>query len=283
MPRPREIPTRAGAFAFPRVTPDPRAPDDADVAVVVVTPAAPLTFEVKGGSYATDFTMLAMLRDQDGQPTHKTSQAYRLTGPAAARDAAMRSEVRLARTLAIAPGTYSVWGAVHDAKSGRAGVAEQRLSVDGGGATGLGISSLVLLRRLERAYAPAAGDPLVVDGRLITPNLGEPMFRTPDARLGFYFVITGADLGEQLQAKLQFYVDGIPEPKPLLFEAPIPLGAADARGVARSLGSLPLKDLPLASLEARLIIERFGQQDMRRAYFRLEAPRPEVLGPPPVP
>jgi hypothetical protein len=109
------------------------------------------------------------------------------------------------------------------------------------------------------------------------------MFRTPDARLGFYFVITGADLGEQLQAKLQFYVDGIPEPKPLLFEAPIPLGAADARGVARSLGSLPLKDLPLASLEARLIIERFGQQDMRRAYFRLEAPRPEVPGPPPVP
>jgi len=279
VPMPRDIPVRAGAFAFPRVTADPRAPADADVAVVVMTPAAPLTFEVKGGNYATDFTMLAMLRNQDGEPTHKTSQPFRLTGPAAARDAAMRGEVRLARTLATPPGTYVVWGAAHDAKNGRAGVAEGRLTVEGRGPTGLGISSLVLLSRLERATAPQPDDPLVVDGRLITPNLGEPMFLTPDARLGFYFVVTGADPGEQLQARLQFYVDGIPEPKPLLFEAPIPLGPADARGVVRPLGSLPLKDLPTASLEARLIVQRFGQQDVRRAFFRLEAPRPTAARP----
>jgi VWFA-related protein len=280
-PMPREIPARAGAFAFPRIAPDPRAPTDQNVAVVVMTPAAPLTFEVKGSSYTTDFTMLALLRDQDGEPIHKTSQPFRLTGPATARDTAMKSEVRLARTLATPPGSYAVWGSVHDTASRRTGVAERRLTVEGRGPTGLGVSSLVLLSRLERVSAPQPDDPLVVDGRLITPNLGEPMFQTPEARLGFYFVIVGADPGERLQARLQFYCDGIPEPKPLLFEAAVPLEPADARGVVRPLGALPLKDLPLGSLEARLIVDRLGQQDVRSAYFRLEAPRPAVRPPAP--
>ena len=280
-PMPREIPARAGAFAFPRITPDPRVPDVQDVAVVVMTPAAPLTFETKGPSYATDFTMLAMLRDQDGEPFHKTSQPFRLTGPANTRDTAMKTEVRFSRTLATPPGSYTVWGSVHDAKSGRAGVAERRLTVETRGPTGLGVSSLVLLSRLEKATAPDPGDPLIVDGRLITPNLGEPMFQTPDARLGFYFLVVGADPGERLQARLRFYRDGIPEPKPLLLEAPIPLGPADARGVVRPLGALPLKDLPVGSLEARLIVERSGQQDVRSAFFRLEAPRPAAAPPQP--
>jgi hypothetical protein len=275
-PMPHEIPARAGAFAFPRVVPKPGAPADEDVAVVVTAPAAPLTFEVKGGSYATDFTMLALLRDQDGEPIHKTSQPFRLTGPATARDTAMKSEVRFARTLATPPGSYALWGSVHDTASRRAGVAERRLTVEGRGPTGLGVSSLVLLSRLERVSAPQPDDPLVVDGRLITPNLGEPMFQTPEARLGFYFVIVGADPGERLQARLQFYRDGIPEPKPLLFEAAVPLEPADARGVVRPLGALPLMDLPLGSLEARLIVDRLGQQDVRSAYFRVEAPRPAV-------
>jgi hypothetical protein len=73
-PMPHEIPARVGAFAFPRVAAKPGAPADEDVAVVVMAPAAPLTFEVRGGSYATDFTMLALLRDQDGEPIHKTSR-----------------------------------------------------------------------------------------------------------------------------------------------------------------------------------------------------------------
>jgi VWFA-related protein len=274
-PAPREIPARAGAFAFPRVAaPEPGKAIGDDVAVVVMAPAAPLTFEVKGASYGTDFTMLALLRDQDGEPFHKTSQPFRLQGPAASRDTAMKSEVRFSRTLATPPGSYTVWGSVHDAKSGRAGVAERRLTVADRGPTGLGVSSLVLLGRLERATAPAPDDPLVVDGRLITPNLGEPMFKTPEARLGFYFLVVGADPGERLQARLQFYQDGIPEPKPVLLDAPLPLEPADARGVVRPLGALPLKDLPVGSLEARLILERSGRQDIRSAFFRLEAPRP---------
>jgi VWFA-related protein len=280
-PMAREIPARAGAFVFPRVVANPGAPDDQDVAVVVMTPAAPLTFEVKDSSYLTDFTMLALLRDEDGEPFHKTSQPYRLTGAAADRDRAMRSEVRLGRTLATPPGRYTVWGSVHDTRSGRAGVAEGRLTVEGRGPSGLGVSSLVLLSRLERVSAAQRDDPLVVDGRLITPNLGEPMFQTPEARLGFYFLVVGADPGERIQARLQFYRDGIPEPKPLLFEAAVPLEPADARGVVRPLGTLPLKELPLGSLEARLIVERLGQQDVRSAYFRLELPRPAVRPPAP--
>jgi VWFA-related protein len=276
-PMPREIRTRAGAFAFPRAAPPrPGEPILEDVAVVVAAPAAPLTFEVKGSRYATDFTMLAMMRDQDGQPTHKTSQPYRLTGPAADRDKARNAEVRFARTLPTPPGAYTLWGAVHDTASRQAGVAPWRFQVEGRGPTGLGVSSLVLLSRLERVATPqAAGDPLVVGDRLITPNLGEAMYQKPDARLGFYFVVAGADPGERIQARLQFYRNGIPEPKPLLFEAAVPLEPADARGVVTSLGALPLKELPLGSLEARLVIDRFGQQTVRSAYFPLEDARAE--------
>jgi len=127
---------------------------------VVVTPAAPLTFAVKGGSYATDFTMLAMLRDQNGGPTHKT------------------------------------------------------------GPTGLGVSSLVLLSRLGRATSSQPDDPLVVDGRLITPNLGEPMYRRPEAKLGFYFTVVGADPGERLAARLRFFTNGTPSRAPCWSKRP---------------------------------------------------------------
>jgi VWFA-related protein len=276
-PAPREIPTRAAAFAFPRLeAPKPGEPVVEDVAVVVAAPAAPLTFEVKGSSYRTDFTMLALMRDEDGQPIHKTSQPYRLTGPTEERDKARAAEVRFARTLPTPPGAYTVWGAVHDTASRQAGVAPWRLQVEGRGPTGLGVSSLVLLSRLERVTtSQPTADPLIVGDRLITPNLGEPMFQKPDARLGFYFVIVGADPGERLQARLRFYRNGIPEPKPLLLDAALPLEPADARGVVRPIGALPLAGLPLGALEARLIIERFDQQTVRSAYFRLEDPRSE--------
>jgi VWFA-related protein len=110
-PIPREIRTRVGAFAFPRVEPpEPGKPAVEDVAVVVTAPAAPLTFEVTGSSYRTDYTMLALLRDNDGQPIHKMSQPYRLIGPAGDRARAMGGEVRLARTLPMTPGAYRAWG-----------------------------------------------------------------------------------------------------------------------------------------------------------------------------
>jgi VWFA-related protein len=268
-PIPRQIATRAGAFAFPRLeAPKPGEAAVQDVAVVVAAPAAPLTFEVKGSSYRTDFTMLALVRDQDGQPIHKTSQPYRLTGPAADRGTAMGGALRFARTLPMPPGSYRVWGAVHDAASGRAGVAEWPLEVEGRGETGLGVSSLVIVGRLERIAGAAAGprDPLVLGDRLLTPNLGEFLHRAPGAKLGIYFTVVGADAGESLRARVQFFTNGIAHPRPVLLDVPIVLAPAGADGAVRFLGQIPMERVPLGSLEIVLRVERFEKAETRTAY-----------------
>ena len=219
--------------------------------------------------------MLALVRDADGEPIHKTSQPYRLTGPAVDRTRAMNGEVRFARTLPMTPGTYTAFGSVQDALSGRAGVNRWPLAVDPRGPSGLGVSSLVLLSRMERVPSDAtatAGDPLVIGDRIITPNLGEFIYRQPGAKLGFYVTIAGASPGERLQARLQILPDGVPEPKAILVDAPVTLEAADARGMTRLLGQLPIGALPSQSFELRLTVERTGQTDVRRAFFHLADP-----------
>jgi VWFA-related protein len=277
-PRPGAVPARVGAFAFPRATPRGAGePDTQDVVVVVAAPAAPLTFEVKGGSFRTDFTMLALVRDAGGQAIHKTSQPYRLTGPAAERHTSMGGEVRFTRTLPMTPGSYRAWGAVHDAPSGRAGVAEWPLEIEGRGATGLGVSSLVIVGRLERAATVTAvpRDPLVLGDMAVAPNLGEFVDRKPDATLGFYFTVVGADAGERLQARLQFVQNGIPHPRPVLLEVPVTLPPAGADGTVRFLGQLPLSKVPVGSLVVLLHIDRFDKTETRTAYVNVRSPLPE--------
>jgi hypothetical protein len=269
MPMPRQIRTRAGAFAFPRAAAAASgAAETLDVAVVVAAPAAPLTFDVKGGSYRTDFTMLSLVRDADGQAIHKTSQPYRLTGPAGDRARAMGGEVRFARTLPMTPGSYRAWGAVHDTASGQAGVAEWPLAVEGRGDTGLGVSSLVVVARLERlaGAAAAGGDPLVFGDRILTPNLGEFLYRTPEAKLGVYFTVVGADPAETLRARVQFFRNGIARPRPVLLDVPIVLAPAGADGTVRFLGQIPMERVPVGSLEIVLRVERFDKAETRTAY-----------------
>lgn len=187
----------------------------------------------------------------------------------------MNGEVRFARTLPMSPGSYTAWGAVQDAPTGHAGVASWRVQVEPRGDTGLGISSLVLLSRLERLAPGTAvtGDPLVVGDRMITPNLGEFIHRQPGGKLGFYVTIVGADPGERVSGRLAIVQDGVPEPRPVYLDTPVTLEPADGRGVTRVLGQLPLDGLPLQSLVLRLTVERFGKTDVRTAWFNLRDPR----------
>ncbi len=275
-PRPRDVATRVGAFAFPRAAAPPAGqPPLEDVVVVVAAPADRLTFEVKGGRYHTDFTALALMRDADGQAIHKTSQPYRLTGAAADRPTAQAGFVRFSRTLPVAPGPYRVWGSVHDRHTGHAGVAEWPVEVAGRGATGLGVSSLVIVGRLERlaGAALAAADPLVIGDVVLTPNLGEPLYRTASGKLGVYFTVVGAQAGEQLAARVQFFTNGIPHPRPVLLEVPVTLPPAGADGTVRFLGQIPMAKVPLGSLEILLNVDRSGSTDTRTAYA-LVADRP---------
>jgi hypothetical protein len=197
-PRPRDIATRVGAFAFPRARPPASGePFVDDVAIVVAAQADQLTSDVKGSGSRTDYTMLALVRDADGRVIHKTSQPYRLPGSATDRKT-IGGGVRFARTLPLPAGSYRAWGAVHDGGSGRAGVADWPLEVADRGPTGLGVSSLVIVGRSERIAGAAAAprDPLIVGDMVLTPNLGEFLYRTPDARLGLYFTVVGAEPGD---------------------------------------------------------------------------------------
>lgn len=290
-PPPRDIPVAVGAFSFPRETPPTGAdPATDDLAVVISTPAAPLTFETKGSDYRTDFTMLALVRDTSGQALHKTSAPYRLTGRAGDRDRVRGNEIRFVRSLPLTPGTYRVAGAVYDVPSGRTGVVTVPARGYGRGESGLGISSLVLLERIERRPAASAApdaaarrDPFTVGDRVITPYVPSPerpMRRTADARLGFYLTAVGAKPGERLQGQVRVTRMGVAAQSPIV-DAPVTLDPADDRGRVICLGQLPLQDFPDGELELRVILSRSeGARDVRSATFHLAAPAPQAAAPP---
>ena len=287
-PPPRDIPVAVGAFSFPRET-APTAADPAtdDVTVVISTPATPLTFETKGSDYRTDFTMLALVRDAEGRAVHKTSSPYRLTGRVSDRERARGNEVRFVRSLPLAPGAYRVAGAAYDVPSGRSGAVTVSARGYGRGETGLGVSSLVLLERIERrpaaADAAARRDPFTVGDRVLTPYVPSPerpMRRAPDARLGFYLTAVGATPGERLQGRVRVSRAGVAAQTPLV-DAPVTLDPADDRGRVICLGQLPLADFPDGELELRISVSRAGgARDLRAATFHLAGPAPQTAAPP---
>jgi VWFA-related protein len=86
-PLPTQLPVRGSLFSFP----DAKGPGRH--ALLVSAEARALTVETAGGSFRTDFTILARIKDGTGEVVRKASQPYRLNGPAAQADSVKQGDV----------------------------------------------------------------------------------------------------------------------------------------------------------------------------------------------
>jgi hypothetical protein len=246
-------------FAFPEA-------DTVRLALLVSTPGSGLTFSRDQGAqtYATDFTILARIRNTDGDVVRKASQPYRLRGRWSNLDALRNGDVLFYRHPTLAPGAYILEAAVHDAISKKAGVNTLKFEIPERTRSGLQVGSLVIVRRGERlgASEPDPENPLMLGDVVMYPNIGEPV-RKADKAITLFFVVSSKSKAVPT-ATLEVLFDGR-----VLASLPVALDAPDAHGTIRQLAQLPTDALPAGDYVLRLAVSTGGERQVREAQVRL--------------
>jgi VWFA-related protein len=260
-PIPNAFPIRAGALLFPERGRPGLVP------VVVEVKTAPLTFQPDkdGKSYTSDFTVLVRFLDANNQVVRKLSEHYEIRGELAQIDRAKLGEVVFYRESELAAGVYSMETVVHDAPSGRSSVRFGTVEVPSHPENTLRMSSLVLVRSGETVPDKdrRAGNPLMVNGVALAPNLGEAVSRA-SREVTFYFAVYPGRQGSGPDVMIELLQNGKP-----VSRLPMPVPPADASGRIQQLGRLPIDRLASGTYELRAVVKQGDQQAMRSTLLRV--------------
>ena len=260
-PLPNAFPIHASGFAFP----DPARPGLTPVIVKVKTDALRFTVDQRRGTYSAQVAIVVRILDERGDEAQKLSQQYLLAGEAKDLDAARNGEILFYREATLPPGVYTTESIVFDAIAQQGSVRIATLSSPRLDAATVGMSSLILIGRIEEVSATAADAamtaPLFVGRSLLYPNAGEPVRKSSTKELPFYFALYGRVQG--LAASAQLLQNGR-----ILAEAPIDLPPSTAPRV-QHVGRLPVGALPAGTYELRIRVTDGQREQSRTAYFTL--------------
>jgi VWFA-related protein len=259
-PVPNAFPIQAAGFSFP----DPERPGLSPVLVQVGTGELRFTIDRQRAAYAGRAAVVVRIRDGHGRDVQKLSQHYLLTGDTKDLEAAKDGEILFYREVDLPPGVYTTESIVYDANAAEGSVRVSTLTVPAA-ATTLGMSSLVVVNRVEEINDPPSGPgtpPLYVGRMLLYPNLGEPVRKSAAAELPFYFTLYGSSAGAQAYAQLLRNGE-------FIAEAPVQLPQAVGSQV-RHIGRFPIGSLPAATYELRIRVTDSGREVSRTAFFTLQ-------------
>lgn len=262
---PNAFPVRAGGLVFPNE-------DGAIVPVIVKVDTSTLRFEVDEakGTYSGQVAIVARIKDQSGQVLQKASQQYVLTGEAKDVGAAGTGEILFYREPRLAPGLYEVESIVYDMVSRRASARVSTLTVPEADRQELQMSSVVIVSKTERVEGSdeQTEAPLYYGDVLLYPNLGDPVSRSGDGEVAFYFSLYPA-LGRGVtEAKLELLRNGRP-----VAVAPLEVSSPRAEGEQRlqHVGRLPLAQVPPGTYELRIQVSDGKTARSGSAFFTVEA------------
>ncbi|HKV37827.1 MAG TPA: VWA domain-containing protein, partial [Blastocatellia bacterium] len=243
------LPMRISALTFPESKRPGLVP------VLVRVPAAALAYSVDSEkkTYSTDFTVVALIKDESGRDVKKLSQHYQLSGSSDELDAARRGDVLFYREAVLPPGTYSVEAIAYDSLTRRSCVRTASVEVAAADVAKLRLSSLVLLKRAEKLSADdqKVSNPFHYGELLVYPNMGEPLLKSANKDLSFFFTVYPA-VGSTSSPKLTVEVETA-NGKGLARTSP-PLPAADATGRIQFASQLPLGAYPPGSYSLKITV-----------------------------
>jgi hypothetical protein len=263
-PQAGSISVRAAGFNFP-------APDKPALAPLLVeVPAAAFSYEPDAEKklYYSNFTVVALVKDEAQRVVRKLSRQYRLTGPLDQLAAAKRGSVLFYRETELPPGRYTVAAAAYDAPTGQAGVGSGTFEVAGADAGRLRLGSLVLVKRVEplRPEERQAANPFHFGEALVYPVIDEPLRKSAGQPLTF-FVTLYAARGAQTPPKLS--VELLQGGRPLGRAALDGLPAPDASGRIQYASALPLTQLQPGDYELKITATDGQTTATRTEHFTL--------------
>ncbi|MDT5155685.1 MAG: hypothetical protein QOH51_42 [Acidobacteriota bacterium] len=230
---------RTAAFSFPEATKPGLVP------VVVEVPAGSVSFNVDAEkkTYHTDFSVVALVKDESQRVVRKLSNRYLLSGPLDRLDAAKRGAILFYREAELPPGRYTVAAVVYDALTARSGIATGAPVLVPGDddAKKPRLASIVIIDRAERAGATdkQSNTPFRFGEMLVYPNLGQPLRKSSTKELALMLTVYAAR-GEKDAPKLTLE---IAQGGRTLGKGALELPAPDADGRIQYASTIPTDKL----------------------------------------
>src|SRR6201988_5223296 len=140
-------------------------------------------------NYSTDFSIVALVRDESEQIVQKLSQHYALNGPIQNMESAKKGNVLFYREAQLSPGKYRIQVISHDASTGNVSISTTPLEISGSDENKPRLSSVAVLKRAERLTPEEQrrDQPLRFGELLVYPNLGERIDRNTTKQLAYFF------------------------------------------------------------------------------------------------
>lgn len=265
--QPHDLPVRSTALSFPE--PDRRGL----VAVLAEIPLSSISFhsDQKKQQYSTDFSLITLIKDGQGQVVRKLSKQYTLAGALDKLPMAQKGQVLYYRETDLEPGHYTIQTVAYDALNNKAGVKEGRLDLAGSGEgsdENLRLSSLVILSRAEQLGAGEknSSNPLQVGGMQVYPLMGA-VHKQATKQLPFYFSVYQGKAAEKNVPKITIELsrDG-----QSLAQIPGEAPAADAAGRRQFIGALPVEQMPLGTYELKITVNDGKNSVSSSSHFSVE-------------
>jgi hypothetical protein len=217
----------------------------------------------KSGTYRLHLSLLALVKSSAGDVVERFSEDYPFEGPAEKADALRGGNIVFKRRLALPPGQYTLEVAGQDRQTGR--MATRRVPFEAkAAATGPGMSSLALIRRIDPLPADTkSDDPLDIVPARIVPNLDAPISLATNPKLWLFFIAyPSKGAAEPPRMTLEFMKDGKP-----LRRAEAALPAADPDGNVRYIGNFPTSAFAPGTYDVRVAVTQAGATVEERAAF----------------
>lgn len=266
---PRDFDHQAAVFRFDA------GPARVRLGLAVAAPLTGVSFaqDRAAGRFAGRVSILALVRDEEGDVVARLGRDYFLEGPLADLPSIRARPIVFSRGVSLAPGTYAVETAVHDGFGGRIGCRRTTFVVATPSLGAAQIGSLVVLAGAAPAdAADEADDPFRVGDVRFTPRLETPVRLDPagDGLALFYVVRVAPGAAAAPAATLEIVRDGRVEKR-----GSIVLPAPDARGRIAHVASIPIAGLAPGACTLRLSV----RQDASSATEEVRVEVPSRRGP----
>lgn len=256
---PHDFPILAGSLNYPA------AKKTGLTAIEVEVPASAFTFipDNERNVYSTDFSILALIRDQSRQVVDKLSYHYALVGPLNSLGNAKKGKILFYRETSLPPGRYDIEAVAYDALSNRSSVTKRTLDMPEMSDDGLRLSSVAIIQRVEQ-LKDKIESPFRVGDLMLYPNLGEPI-RKSAGQMGFYFNVYPAKVADGRPTLLLEVLQGTKS----FAKVPLKLAAPDESGRIPFASALPLESLAPGDYELRVTVSDSSRKISRGTPFSI--------------
>lgn len=209
--------------------------------------------------YNTDFSIVALVKDESDQVIQKFSQHYGLTGTTKDLETAQKGDVLFYREAQLPAGKYRVQLIAYDAATGGVNVSTTPLEISSVDSNKPRLSSVAVLKKAERLTPEEQrrDQPLHFGELLVYPNLGE---RISSKQLAYFFTAWPAKgVTKPMQMTLEILQNNRQVGK-----TSGELPAADERGQIKYAGSFAIDKFQRGEYALRVTVSD-GQHSVSRS------------------